>query len=272
MDPQMKPIPSFKKPPVTEVVLGVQFDKLQSFNSLHYGLYRERIVKRYPKYKDCSPLDSTFEFFGDKQQPFFKPQMYTIPPLRRSWYIEQEENLLIQLDPEHFFHNWRKITGDEIYPRYHDVKTEFLCLWKDYLLFCKETVSEEVKVNQWEVTYVNHIDKNKGWNNFKDLGNIFAQWSGMSTENYLPVPETLELKQTYAFTEQQGRLHVVLQPAIRRRDSKECLLLKLTARGRLDSSEVETLSDHLDMGREWIVRGFTDLTTPNAHKLWEREV
>jgi len=273
MDSQTKPIPSFKNPPVTEVVLGVQYDKLKSFNSLHYGLYGSKVAGKYPKYSDRPPLDSTFELFGDKQKTFMKEvKMYTMPPLRRGWYIEREKNRLIQLDPEHFFHNWRKITGEESYPRYHEIREEFLGLWGDFISFCKELVSEEIKPNHWEVTYVNHIDKNEGWENLDDLENIFVQWSRKLTDGFLTVPETLEIKQTYAFPEQKGRLHVVLQPAIRHRDNKECLLLRLTARGRLDSSEPETVSRHLDMGREWIVRGFTDLTTPKAHKLWQREV
>ncbi len=272
MDVGTKPIPSFKKPPVTEVVLGVQFDKLKSFNSLHYGLYRERVAINYPNYEDRPPLVSSFELFGDKAQSFFKQHMSSIPPLRRGWFIEKEGNRLIQIDPEHFFHNWRKVTGDENYPRYPKVKEDFLALWGDYLEFLKDVASEEVKVNHWEVTYVNHIDKTEGWDNLDDLENIFAQWSSGLTEGFLSVPETLEIKQTYAFPEQRGRLHVVLQPAIRHRDNKECILLRLTARGRLDSSEPETVSKHLDMGREWIVRGFADLTTPKAHELWQREV
>lgn len=265
------PLPGFKKPPVTEVVVGVQFDQLANFNSIHYGLYHQRVVERYPLIQEHPPIDSTFEFFGEEKVLKVGPKMYQKPPLRRVWFLEKDQNRLIQLEPEHFYHNWRKITGQEDYPRYESIREEFKKSWEDFLNFSKEQNLGEVNTNHWEVTYVNHIDIHQGWDTLKDLKNIFSQWSGNTSGGYLPDPETIELKQSYAFPEQRGRLHVTLNRAIRQRDNEECLLLKLTAKGRLESSNSDVILQCLDVGREWIVRGFTDLTTPNAHKLWERE-
>lgn len=268
------PLPSYKKPPVTEVVVGVQFNELVNFSSIHYGLYHQRVLEKYPLFQELAPIDSTFEFFGEDDKVFQaspKTTFYQTPPLRRGWFLEKEQNRLIQLEPEHFFHNWRKVTGQEGYPRYESIKDEFKNLWNDFLDFSKEQNFNEIKVNQWEVTYVNHIDIHEGWETLGDMKNIFSQWSGDTTEGFLPIPEFVEMKERYAFPEQKGRLHISLNRAIRQRDNKECFLFRLTARGRLETSKTDDILDCLDRGREWIVKGFTDLTTTNAHNLWKRE-
>jgi hypothetical protein len=69
----------------------------------------------------------------------------------------------------------------------------------------------------------------------------------------------------------QGRLYVSIQPVIRARDALEVLQLNLTARGAPASSKTEDVFKWLDLGRQWIVEGFTDFTTNEMHKLWGLE-
>jgi hypothetical protein len=47
-------------------------------------------------------------------------------------------------------------------------------------------------------------------------------------------------------------------------------LLTLTARGRPGSDGIPGVLQFLDVGREWIVRGFTSITTATMHKIWGR--
>jgi len=49
------------------------------------------------------------------------------------------------------------------------------------------------------------------------------------------------------------------------------LLLELKATGPSSSTDKKAMLDWFDLAHEWIVRGFTDLTAAEAHKLWERE-
>jgi hypothetical protein len=46
--------------------------------------------------------------------------------------------------------------------------------------------------------------------------------------------------------------------------------MTLTARGVPHSSDQEELLRCLDVGREWVVRGFADFTTDEMHNLWKR--
>jgi hypothetical protein len=104
-----------------------------------------------------------------------------------------------------------------------------------------------------------------------DIPNLFPCWSGKSSEGYLPIPENITFNVTYAFPEKLGRLHISLQPAIKMPEGSPLLRLTLTARGKLESSDTESILDSLDLGHEWIVRGFTDFTSSEAHKMWKRK-
>jgi hypothetical protein len=47
-------------------------------------------------------------------------------------------------------------------------------------------------------------------------------------------------------------------------------VMNLTARGRPDEESIEGALRFLDIGREWIVRGFAAVTTPEMHAIWRR--
>ncbi len=48
-------------------------------------------------------------------------------------------------------------------------------------------------------------------------------------------------------------------------------LVELTVRGIPKDKSVETMWQWFDLAREWIVRGFTDLTGQEMHSRWERQ-
>ena len=49
------------------------------------------------------------------------------------------------------------------------------------------------------------------------------------------------------------------------------LVLEIKTRGIGESTTKEAIREWFDVAHEWIVRGFTDLTTPEIQKIWERE-
>jgi uncharacterized protein (TIGR04255 family) len=263
-------LPSFKKPPVCEVALAVQFNEIREFKTYHYGLYRQRVIQRFPLFEEQSPLQR----WDEKKIPGpIIPQIgvMNLPQLRRCWFVENNKNRLIQLDPEHFVYNWRKVTGQETYPRYEkSIRPEFISQWEGALGFFREQGFGNIVCNHWEITYVNHIDKGQGWNNLEDLNKIFTIWSGMKKREFLPVFEHLNVNCSWLFPKENGRLRMTLEPAIRQSDRKETILIRFVARGWLGQGTTENLLQGLDQGHEWIVRAFADLTTPEAHNIWER--
>ena len=158
----------------------------------------------------------------------------------------------------------------DVYPHYDQLKPKFFQEWRTFCQFLDDTRIERPHINQCEVTYVNHIDLDLGPRRYGDLQKVIACWSGKCSGNFLSDPESVNFNSRYLLPENKGRLHVTLQPAIRRRDAKEILRLNLTVRGRPDSSEIDDVAAWLDLGHHWAVRGFADITTPEMHNIWGR--
>jgi hypothetical protein len=123
-------------------------------------------------------------------------------------------------------------------------------------------------VVQGEVTYVNIIPQGRGWGTFEDLPQVIALWTGR--RSFLPPPESASLTARYVMPDNMGRLHVSLQPAIRSTDASEVLQLTLTARGQPQGPSPADILSWFDLGHEWVVRGFADITTDRMHSLWKR--
>ena len=123
-------------------------------------------------------------------------------------------------------------------------------------------------MNQYELTYVNHIPVGDGWETLADIGSVFRDLTWAESHDFLPAPEGLQWQSQFRMPNTSGRLHVKINKGVRRTDSKSLLLCELTARG-IDAEK--SMSEWFELGREWIVRGFTDLTTDFAHReLWRR--
>lgn len=266
-------LPSFKAPPVSETVLAIQFDPIENLGAIHCADYRARIAARYPHFEEKAPLPRTSESFDQENSP---PQPNVVfqsgmPPLRRCWFLDSEGNGIVQLDAEHFAHNWRNNTGNAVYPRYEYVRDEFQKLWIGFLEFLNEADLGRPKANHWEVTYVNHIDVGEGWQSLSELHNALTVWPRLPSAGALSAPEGVQATLVYSIPKEKRRLRVSMQSAIRRSDMQECILLKLIARGRVGSPEADEVLKHLDIGRKWIVQTFADLTSEEAHERWGRE-
>jgi hypothetical protein len=124
------------------------------------------------------------------------------------------------------------------------------------------------------VTYINHLESGKGWERHGQLDEALAVWSSRLSDDFLPEPEDTRFAVRYVIPDAEGnpagRLHVNLQPAYRRADGKAILALELTARGRPLTGGAEGALQFLDLGHEWVVRGFTSITTTRMHEIWER--
>jgi len=265
------PLPDFTDPPVIETVIGVQFAPLQAFSIPHFGLYWSKIRTSYSKCEVQPPLDPAVEEFGVQTRKDPGIGIEFAPALSlRCWFIDETSTRLIQVQRDRFIQNWRKVKGDEVYPRYESLRSSFEREWQRFCEFLEQERIEMPEVNQCEVTYVNHIEPGKGWHSYGEIRNVIASWSGDSSGDFLPEPEMVRLNTTYPMPDKKGRLRIIMQPVLRGRDAQEVLQLNLTARGRPRSSRSDDILDWIDLGREWIVRGFTDFTSQEMHRIWGR--
>nr|WP_281719505.1 TIGR04255 family protein [Nitrosomonas nitrosa] len=271
MNSEVHTIRDYNAPPVIETVLSIQFAPIHGLSLLHFGLYWAKIRRDYPQSELRPALGQTREEFGSRTRraPDFGLEVVTEPALR-CWFTHSDMNQLIQIQKDRFIYNWKKANDTEAYPRYERIKERCLLEWGRFIAFLEEENLGKPEANQCEVTYVNHIDYEQGWKSFGELSKLISPWSGNYSGTFLPVPETIGLNASYILRNNQGRLYVSMQPVIRAKDAKEVLQLTFTARGGPSSSTTEDIFRWLDLGREWVVEGFTDFTTSAFHERWGR--
>ena len=270
MSVQTQTIHDYLNPPVIETVLSVQFIPIHGFSIPHVGLYHETIRKEFKRYEAKPPLGHIQEVFSPKVGVREQTLSFSIsaePPFR-AWFLDEKGNQIIQIQKDRFIYNWQKVAGDETYPRYQSVRSKFQTEWERFRSFLNKQSLSQPDINQCEVTYVNHIEYEKGWKGYGELSKVIAPWSGKHSGNFLPSPENINLNVTYRLKDNQGRLHMDMQPVLRARDAKEVLQLNLTARIVPSSSNAEDAVKWLDLGRLWIVEGFDNVTTPEIRKVW----
>lgn len=113
----------------------------------------------------------------------------------------------------------------------------FWSVWNIFLSFCGKELSQQPRINQLEMTYVNHIPVDEEWGDMKSLGPVFPDFHWRPEHDFLPSPESVTWRFTFRLPEQRGRLHVSLKNGIRKSDEKPVLLCELTARGMPPESD-----------------------------------
>jgi hypothetical protein len=220
------------------------------------------------------PLPPVFESFEPPLPPQVEVSFEEKPPVPRVWFLNEPGSELIQVQPDRFIHNWRKLQGLDPYPRYEPIRDKF----RDEAGVLEEFLREEklgtLVVNQCEVTYVNHIEPASVWERHGEVDRAFVMCSGLRAASFLPSPEDVALRMRFVIPDLAGnpigRLHAVVQPAWKKPDNSPILTLNLTARGAPIGEGIEGAFAFFDLGRNWIVNGFADLTTPDMQRMWER--
>jgi len=59
--------PSFRRPPLVETALAVQFKRLKAFRNAHLGLFWSQLASEYPITDDAESIMPQFERFGDER-------------------------------------------------------------------------------------------------------------------------------------------------------------------------------------------------------------
>jgi uncharacterized protein (TIGR04255 family) len=270
------PLPEFGNPPVCEVALSVQFDRLTSIGVPQLGILWQAFRARFPRTEEHAVLDSTIEQFGPRHagRSGVKLELMSVPPVPRVWLLNDSGTELIQLQQDRFVRNWRRKGDADPYPRYRQLRESFQ---EDFSTFRRLVDDErwgQVAPNQCEVTYVNLIPAGEGWRDHGELENVLTIFSAKYSDNHLAKPEEAAVNATYVLNDSDGnttgRLYIAANPVRRLSDNLAAIRLTLTARGRPEGGGIDGVMQSLDRGRDAIVRGFASITTPTMHQIWRR--
>jgi uncharacterized protein (TIGR04255 family) len=265
-------LPDYESPPVIEVAIGVQFAPIEGFSAAHTGLFWDRIRKEYPKVEEQLPLAHVVEPLDTESLPEpSKPVILQKLPQPRIWFLSESGTSIVQVQQDRFHVNWRKLESKEDYPRYDNVKQRFSSMWKKFCEFLRDEHLGSPDIDQCELTYVNFILKGSGWNEVHDVEKIFTTFAWETKEGFLPPPENVGWSMQFKMRDGSGRLHTEVQRVLTMPRREEAMRFVLTARGCPVEKEEKNIKKWFDVSREWIVRGFSDLTGRFTDKLWGRK-
>lgn len=272
-DPVVEDLPDFDNPPVIETVLSAQFERLPALRSVHFGLFWGRIRDRFPESEEHPALAPVVEQAKEPvtQAVRLRFEAQESLSLQRIWFLNSDGTELVQIQNDRFIKNWRK-HHDKEYPRYRKtLEPAFQRDFGEFAAFLADENLGEMKVNQCEVTYVNHIVSGEGWDNWEEIDKVFTFWKQAPSGPYPGRAEDLAFRTRYPILgprkEWIGRLHVDVHPAKRVADNKPMYVMNLTARGMYGSGV-----EFFDIGRKWVVKSFENLTTEHMHNIWRKRL
>lgn len=252
-------LPSYVEPPVIEVVAGVQFEGLP-MQMRYFGQFWNELAQEFPITSDEPPLLDIGITGGPRLE------ILTIPPLRRMLLVSSDHRFVLQMQESRFIFNWRKVEDKDEYPRYEKVIfPKFIDVWGRFASFVTKMGIGRIRPHRYELTYVNHI---------APLGSDFAQslesrvklfeWSRVKPSFLFP-PTAVNVGWSFLLKNDMGVAQANLSQA-KRSDGREVLVLGLSCGGA--ASPRYSLEEWFAAAHEWIVRGFADLTTPEAQREW----
>ncbi|MDI9313624.1 MAG: TIGR04255 family protein [Hydrotalea sp.] len=255
------PLPSFDKPPVVEVVVGINFSKellIDEFDIVN--IFNEMGGKDKFEYRRL-PLDMPTTI---GQQPF-NINFSNMPQLPKYWLQNKEnKNEIIQFQKDKFIYNWTKQNDQSAYIRYEKVIENFFNYYNkinQYIIKEKTEIIPSIL----ELAYVNLIDIPDNYSEvFKDVS-----WNKDGKE-ILREPFTVNLNYNFIIEDlNKSFMSVVVASVQLAKDGRNMLKCDLSVRGT--PKDKNNLVEWYDGARDAIVKGFAEITTDRMHKLWERK-
>jgi uncharacterized protein (TIGR04255 family) len=193
------------------------------------------------------------------------------------WFANEDGTRLLQVQNDLVAYNWRRspegIPTEQPYPRYTQLRSEFVERYDEIRQIAMEDGVSLVP-NWCEVTYVNHITPTSPGSPRPELRELLRGVERLRG-GFLPAPEDGQFATRYLIPggdEPRGRLTVTTASATRNTDLEQIWVLTLTARVLSDAETEEAAFEALDLGHEWAVRAFVELTSDVMHDRWGEEV
>ena len=111
-------------------------------------------------------------------QPTGSPGPGEVYPTPRFWLISENASILVQIQRNAFLLNWRKGKGNDEYPRFWKVKSEFDRYYSAFAVFVSHELHTEMPLIQTtELTYSNLVDERPPWRSAGDTSNVIPDFS-----------------------------------------------------------------------------------------------
>ena len=255
-----KPLPTYRTPPLNEVVCGVVFEPIKDLLVPHVGLFWESIADTYPRIEQVPIIGD----FGE----FLQRDGYVAP---RIWLISRDDDHLVQIQQNRLHFNWRRRDSD--YPRFSTVYANFKDCLDRFSSFIDERNLGQIVRTQYELSYINVITKDAAWNSFGDFSSVFPdiRWRTSVDESsrFLPPPTSLLWHVSVPLPHGRGEGTIKVQSAKTVQTNDDVLRAEFAAVGPAKQQDLDDLDTWFDAAHTWAVRAFEDITSESAQQeLW----
>ncbi len=260
------PLPSFKNPPLLEVVAGVQFDSSLGFQTLDIAdIWHDFGKEEFETYREMPPLDP----YVENNTKII--ELSDLLPMRRYWFERKKKDKLIQIQRDRFIYNWRRplenMDDTNCYPRYENVvKKEFFEYYKSFQNTLSNKGIKGFNPSFMELSYINLIDMPEGGLSY--INSIFKDINWDRKSHILSAPESMQHRWLFQIPEMPLMLTSDLSTKQRAFDGKTVLQYEMTVRGPVNVNSNEDMLQWFDTARLWIIHSFKDTTTEIMHTKW----
>ena len=199
---------------------------------------------------------------------------FLLPPLRRVWFLSEDEKRLVQLQDNYFGYNWSQEDGEE-YPHFDKIFTEFLKQWNHLKDWWYRYEEESIEPSGYELIYINKIDKDSGWFSAEDHHKIFT-FISKGFERSLETPKFIDFQTAFSLPNNEGRLSLTVDQRIQESDEpndendenngSDFVIFRLNASSFNTDSEIE---HWFRSAHNYVLKAFLELTE-EAQQKWGR--
>lgn len=257
------PLPQYRKPPVVETAIAVEFAPLPNWTLLNYGTMWQEFRADYPLYEIHPYLP-----LGTVNAPPMELN-FASPPVR-CFFTTSDGSQLVQSRSGAFVRNWRARAGNEEYPRYETIRPSFVKDLQTFQSYLTRNGFPSLEVWKCEVTYVNHLFQGREWTDAASLSSVFPTIGPVAKQGLLGSPTNVRYAAGFELPDNDGSLQVEFAPGISP-DGRNLIQLSITAAGPSKSSYVEDIMHWMDKGRYAVVKCFSEFTADAVQReVWER--
>ena len=189
-----------KNPPIEEVVCGFIFAPTK-LSSLDFGVYWEDRRSEYPEYELQPPVveGGSIQIGG----------MFD----SRVWLVNANEEILLQLQNDRFYVNWRR-SGDG-YPRFSDhenqqgLKRKAIAEFEKFAAFAAKRTSQTLSLTHIELSKIDVLKRGIRYDSMEDLRELLPI-TAVFEQVSLADPQQLQLRMSEGDETENTHLSIVM--------------------------------------------------------------
>ena len=263
--PPPAPQPSFRQPPVQEVVISVQFADLP-LSVIHFGQWFDENQDRFPAYTSAPRRPRIVEEFPRRRStntPLLR--VAAGPDAERIAFRSKDGHTVVQFQADRFSYHWHR--DEAAHPGFQAVRDGFDVQWVRFIDFVVRRMRGTViRPDLAEVQYFNQIEVPAGTAAGIDFLRVFGGVPPETSDRLLPEANEIQFNRVFAFPSESCRLYAEAAAL----HDPPAILFNQTARANILSDS--DLYDRIEDCHGLINRGILDLTSEDVrHRRWGQE-